>query len=166
MGKLTVSQNTTAPSAPAAGKSSLYPKSDGLWYYKNNAGAEVLLGSGGGGGGGGSGDMASATYDPGAVAADAFAMDNMAEGTIAKIFTDAERLKLAGIAAGAQANRGLATQTQAQAGTDNSTGMTPLRVAEAIAALGGGGGGSGGDVDGGFAASIFTASQLLDGGTA
>ena len=37
-----------------------------------------------------------------------------------------------------------ASQAQAEAGTDNATLMTPLRVAQAITALGGGGGGGGG----------------------
>ena len=37
-----------------------------------------------------------------------------------------------------------ATQAQAEAGTDNATWMTPLRTAQAIAALGGSGGGGGG----------------------
>lgn len=36
-----------------------------------------------------------------------------------------------------------ATQAQAEAGADDTTVMTPLRVAQAITALGGGGGGSG-----------------------
>lgn len=54
--------------------------------------------------GDGSGDMLAATYDPTGVAADAFAMANMAEGATAKIFTSSERSKLSGIAAGAQVN--------------------------------------------------------------
>lgn len=40
--------------------------------------------------------------------------------------------KLNGIAAGAQVNRAISSQAQAQAGMDNSTVMTPLRVKEAI----------------------------------
>ncbi|MFC4305811.1 right-handed parallel beta-helix repeat-containing protein [Cohnella boryungensis] len=52
-----------------------------------------------------------------------------------RFMTDAEKTKLGDIAAGAQVNRAIATQTQAEAGTDNSTDMTPLRVAQAIAAL-------------------------------
>ena len=40
--------------------------------------------------------------------------------------------------------RPYSTQAQAEAGTDNSTTMTPLRVSQAIAAAGGGGGGGGG----------------------
>jgi hypothetical protein len=39
-----------------------------------------------------------------------------------------------------------ATQEQAEAGADNATWMTPLRTAQAIAALGGSGGGGGGGV--------------------
>jgi hypothetical protein len=42
------------------------------------------------------GDMLEATYDPNTVAGDAFDMDNMVEGTSAKILTAAERTKLAG----------------------------------------------------------------------
>lgn len=56
-------------------------------------------------------------------------------------FTDAEKTKLSGIATGAQVNRALASQAEAEAGTENTKGMTPLRTAQAIAALGGGGGG-------------------------
>lgn len=55
--------------------------------------------------------------------------------------TDALLSKLNGIQAGAQVNRALASQAEAEAGTDNVKGMTPLRVAQAIAALGGGTGG-------------------------
>ena len=51
--------------------------------------------------GDGSGDMLVATYDPTAVAGDAFAMDNMVEGTTTKILTNTERTKLAGIEAAA-----------------------------------------------------------------
>ncbi|QNK57539.1 pyocin knob domain-containing protein [Paenibacillus sp. PAMC21692] len=46
-----------------------------------------------------------------------------------------DQTKLNGIASGAQVNRPLATQAQAEAGTDNTTDMTPLRVAQAISAL-------------------------------
>jgi hypothetical protein len=52
-----------------------------------------------------------------------------------RFMTDAERTKLSGIATGAQVNRSIATQAQAEAGTDNATEMTPLRVAQAITAL-------------------------------
>lgn len=41
----------------------------------------------------------------------------------------------------ARDNRALASQAEAEVGTENTKGMTPLRTAEAIAALGGGGGG-------------------------
>lgn len=43
----------------------------------------------------GSGDMNASTYDPTTVAADAFAMDNMVEGTDTKILTATERTRLA-----------------------------------------------------------------------
>lgn len=45
--------------------------------------------------------MLAATYDPTAVAGDAFDMDNMVEGATTKILTDTERTKLAGIETGA-----------------------------------------------------------------
>lgn len=45
----------------------------------------------------------------------------------------ADHDKLAGIEAGAQVNRAIASQAQAEAGSDNTTVMTPLRVAQAIA---------------------------------
>lgn len=45
-----------------------------------------------------------------------------------------DKSKLDGITAGAQPNRVISTQVQAEAGTDNATDMTPLRVAQAIAA--------------------------------
>lgn len=51
--------------------------------------------------GSGGGDMMAATYDPGNVAADAFSMDNMVEGTTTKILTNTERTKLSGIEDGA-----------------------------------------------------------------
>ena len=53
----------------------------------------------------GAGDMAAATYDPNSVADDAFAMDNMVEGTTTKILTATERTKLAGIETGATADQ-------------------------------------------------------------
>lgn len=49
--------------------------------------------------GAGTGDMLVADYDPNGVTADAFDMDNMVEGTDAKILTAAERTKLGGIEA-------------------------------------------------------------------
>lgn len=52
----------------------------------------------------GAGDMVAATYDPTSVEADAFSMGNMVETSTAKVMTDAERTKLAGIAAGAEVN--------------------------------------------------------------
>ena len=43
----------------------------------------------------GSGDMSASVYDPNTVAADAFAMDNMAEGSTTKILTATERSEIA-----------------------------------------------------------------------
>lgn len=57
------------------------------------------------------------------------------KGLSTEDYTSVEKTKLAGIATGAQVNRTIATQVQAETGTDNSTDMTPLRVAQAIAAL-------------------------------
>ena len=54
---------------------------------------------------GGGGDMLIATYDPTAASADAFAMDNMVEGTTTKIMTGAERTKLSGIETSATADQ-------------------------------------------------------------
>lgn len=50
---------------------------------------------------GANGDMTAAVYDPGAVASDAFDMDNMVEGFTNLILSGDERSKLAGIEAGA-----------------------------------------------------------------
>jgi hypothetical protein len=61
-------------------------------------------------------------------------------GTTAS-FTTEQEAKLAGIATGAQANAALASQADAEAGSDNTKTMTPLRVAQAIAALAGEGSG-------------------------
>jgi hypothetical protein len=36
----------STPSTPALGHSKIYPKSDNLWYFLNDAGVETLLGSG------------------------------------------------------------------------------------------------------------------------
>lgn len=43
MGKIYVSQEAAAPTNPAAGKSVIYPKTDGFWYYRNETGAEVQV---------------------------------------------------------------------------------------------------------------------------
>jgi hypothetical protein len=51
--------------------------------------------------GAGSGDMTAATYDPTSVTGDAFDMGNMAESATAKVMSDTERTKLAGIESGA-----------------------------------------------------------------
>ncbi|GIP17755.1 hypothetical protein J40TS1_33970 [Paenibacillus montaniterrae] len=48
------------------------------------------------------------------------------------LMSAADKTKLNGIATGAQVNRTIATQAQAEAGTDNATDMTPLRVKQAI----------------------------------
>ena len=52
----------------------------------------------------GAGDMVASTYDPNNKVSDAFSMGNMTETATAKIMTDTERDKLAGIATGAQQN--------------------------------------------------------------
>ena len=46
------------------------------------------------------------------------------------IFTTANQNKLAGIAAGAQVNRAIASQAAAEAGTSNSAVMTPQRTTQ------------------------------------
>jgi len=50
------------------------------------------------------GDMLKSMYDPTLVEGDAFSMGNMVETALAKVFTDAERIKLAGIETGAEVN--------------------------------------------------------------
>jgi hypothetical protein len=45
---------SAAPSTPASGRVALYAKSDGLFYSKDDTGAETLVSGGAGGGGGGS----------------------------------------------------------------------------------------------------------------
>lgn len=47
---LTFTEQGAAPSTPATGKQLIYPKSDGKWYTKDDAGIETELGAGGGGG--------------------------------------------------------------------------------------------------------------------
>jgi len=44
MSSIRLDENVTAPATPATGKSIIYPKSDGLWYSKDDAGAETSLG--------------------------------------------------------------------------------------------------------------------------
>ena len=51
------------------------------------------------------------------------------------LMSSSDKSKLDGIAAGAQVNRTIATQAQAEAGTDNSRDMTPLRTKQAIEKL-------------------------------
>lgn len=60
---------------------------------------------------------------------------DITDATNKRFMTDAERSKLTNIATGAQANRSISTQAQAETGTDNTTDMTPLRVKQAILAL-------------------------------
>lgn len=57
-------------------------------------------------------------------------------------FTPEDAAKLDGITPGAQPQPAIATQAEAEAGTDNMKMMTPIRTAQAIVAQGGGGGGS------------------------
>ncbi len=61
--------------------------------------------------------------------------DTLTDGTTNHVFTAADDTKLAGIEAGAQANVALASQAEAEAGTEATKTMTPVRVAQAIAAL-------------------------------
>lgn len=49
MSHLKVAENAIAPSTPAAGTVILYPKADGLWYSKDDAGTETVLSAGPGG---------------------------------------------------------------------------------------------------------------------
>lgn len=63
--------------------------------------ASIAAQHGGAGAGSGTGDMLASVYDPTAVSSDAFAMDNMVEGTATKIMTADERTKLDGIEAAA-----------------------------------------------------------------
>lgn len=43
MSSIRADENAVAPGAPAAGKSIIYPKADGLWYSKDDAGVETPL---------------------------------------------------------------------------------------------------------------------------
>ncbi len=56
--------------------------------------------------GSGTGDMLASVYDPANKAGDAFAMDNMVEGTDTKIMTAAERSKISALGTAADANIG------------------------------------------------------------
>lgn len=85
----------------------------------------------------GSGDMLASTYDPTAVAGDAFSMDNMVEGTNTKILTAAERTKLSntsGTNTGDQDLSNFETTTELNArdtanrNTDNHTSGTTNKV--------------------------------------
>lgn len=72
-------------------------------------------------------DMLKAIYDPGNIAADIFNVDNHVSGTNTKTYSAAEKTKLEGIESGAQVNVGLASQSEAVAGTETTKTMTPLR---------------------------------------
>jgi hypothetical protein len=61
--------------------------------------------------------------------------DTIEDGTTNKAYTAAEQTKLAGIETGAQVNRAIASQAEAEAGLANDKDMTPLRVKQAIQAL-------------------------------
>lgn len=74
--------------------------------------------------GAGAGDMPAAVYDPGGVEADAFAMDNMVEGSVTKIMTATERAKLAAIEAGAQVNPTAAATKIAYESNGNTNAFT------------------------------------------
>lgn len=43
MAHILLDENAVAPGTPAASKAIIYPKSDGLWYSKNDAGTETPL---------------------------------------------------------------------------------------------------------------------------
>jgi hypothetical protein len=45
MSQLRLDENAVAPGTPSAGKSIIYPKADGLWYSKDDAGVETPLGN-------------------------------------------------------------------------------------------------------------------------
>lgn len=74
---------------------------------------------------GATGDMAKAVYDPGNIAADAFSMDNMLEGALTKVFTAAERAKLAAVEPNATAD-----QTAAEVPFTPAGGLSATTVQE------------------------------------
>lgn len=43
MSRLILAEQTVGPTTPSAGKSVIYPKNDGFWYYKDSAGTEHML---------------------------------------------------------------------------------------------------------------------------
>lgn len=86
-----------ANASPAAGNYCLQEDTNSIWYY-SSGGQWVNTGSTS------IGNMLKSVYDPTAKNADAFLMSNMVETTTAKVMTDAERTKLAGIATSATAN--------------------------------------------------------------
>lgn len=75
------------------------------------------------------------TSDELAIVALTGSSDDLLEGSTQLLMTVAERLKLGGIEPAAQVNVALASQLEAEAGTEATKTMTPLRVAQAIAAL-------------------------------
>jgi hypothetical protein len=122
-----------------------YAKAENTYWTVNSAGNAWVSGLGGAG----SGDMVKATYDPTNIAGDAFLMDNMVEGALTKILTDAERIKLAGIQANATADQTNAeietaynaqvsamSQVTAEAGTSTTVErVTAERIKQAILKL-------------------------------
>ena len=85
---------------------------------------------------GGSGAVDSVNGQTGVVVLDA---DDISDAATTKKFTTVANLsKLSGIESGAQVNVALASQVEAEAGTENTKTMTALRTAQAIAALAGG----------------------------
>lgn len=94
---------------------------------------DQFLGTGSGGGG----SVSSIFGRVGAVVAVAgdYTLDKITDTATYVRFLATERSKLTGIAAGAEVNRLLASQAQAEAGTDNATDMSPLRTKQAITAL-------------------------------
>jgi len=97
------------------------------------------------------GDMLKTTYDPTSINGDAFDMANMVESATEKIFSNTERTKLGDIELNATADQSnveietaynaqvaAASQVEMETGTEAAIRrMSPLRVAQAIAALGG-----------------------------
>jgi len=79
-----------------------HPQADGTngQFLVTNGSGQLSFGAGDG-----VGDMLIATYDPTAVSGDAFAMDEMVEGTTTKILSATERTKLTGIEASATADQ-------------------------------------------------------------
>ena len=77
--------------SPAPGSYASVESTDTIWIWDNDTSAWVDTDSSN------IGDMLKSVYDPNNKNADAFDMGNMAESTTAKVMTDTERTKLAGI---------------------------------------------------------------------